>query len=89
MSELEDQLFHLKLVLDETVKFPTEYYFKFIVPAGEIDKMLNILNGAKIEKKPSSAGKYISVSGKKIVKSSDEVISVYQKAATIKGVISL
>jgi putative lipoic acid-binding regulatory protein len=89
VSALEDNLHKLKLVLDETVTFPSEYYFKFIVPVSEIHQILFLMNDMHVEQKPSSKGHYISVSGKKIVKSSDEIITIYQRASVIKGIVSL
>ncbi|MDO9182254.1 MAG: DUF493 family protein [Bacteriovorax sp.] len=84
-----DRLFKLKLVMDETVKFPTEYLFKFIVPAGEVHQVILILSGMDIDERASSNGKYISVSAKKLFDNSDEIIAIYQKASLIKGIISL
>ena len=84
-----DRLFKLKLVMDETVTFPTEYLFKFIVPAIEVHSVLLILSGMDIDERASSNGKYISVSAKKIFSNSDEIISIYKKASLIKGIISL
>lgn len=89
MTPLEDRLFKLKLVLDETVTFPSEYLFKFIVPIGEIHQILFILQGMEIEQKASSNGNYISVSGKIIMHKSEDIILVYERAALIKGIISL
>ena len=84
-----DRLFKLKLVMDETVKFPTEYLFKFIVPSSEVHHILLILKGMDIDERASANGKYISVSGKNVFKSSEEIIEIYKKASVIKGVISL
>jgi putative lipoic acid-binding regulatory protein len=89
MTPLEDRLYKLKLMLDETVSFPTEYLFKFIVPLSEVHQILFILQGMEIEQKASSTGKYISVSGKSIMNKSEDIIKVYERAAVIKGVISL
>lgn len=89
MTELNDKLHKLKLVLDETQEFPTEYLFKFIVPVGEVHQILFILQGMEIEQRASANGNYISVSGKTKVTKSDEVILVYQRASVIKGIISL
>lgn len=89
MSQLSEGLHKLKLVLDETVKFPTEYYFKFIVPIAEVHQILFILQGMEIEQKASQNGNYISVSAKAVMKTSDDIITVYQRASVIKGVISL
>jgi putative lipoic acid-binding regulatory protein len=89
MNPLEDRLYKLKLVLDETVSFPSEYLFKFIVPLSEVHQILFILNGMEIEQKASSNGNYISVSAKSVMNKSDDIVIVYQRAAVIKGVISL
>jgi putative lipoic acid-binding regulatory protein len=84
-----DRLFKLKLVMDETVIFPTEYLFKFIVPAAVVQQILVILNGMDVDERASSNGRFISVSAKKIFHSSDEIILIYQKASFIQGIISL
>lgn len=89
MSELELRLSQLKLVIDETVEFPSEYLFKFIVPVESIHQILSFMQGMEIEQKASSNGKYISVSGKMIMNKSEEIILVYQRASVIKGIISL
>lgn len=89
MSELELRLSQLKLVLDETVKFPSEYLFKFIVPVDQVHQILFIMQGMEIEQKASSTGKYISVSGKMIMNKSEDIILVYKRASVIKGIISL
>ena len=89
MNPLEDRLYKLKLVLDETVAFPSEYLFKFIVPLAEVHQILFILQGMEIEQKASSNGNYISVSAKSMMNDSDSIVIVYQRAAVIKGVISL
>lgn len=89
MTPLEDRLHKLKLVIDETVKFPSEYLFKFIVPAPEVEQILKVLQGMEIEQKASSNGNYISVSGKKTMHTSQDIIVIYERAAQIKGIISL
>lgn len=89
MNPLEDRLYKLKLVLDETVKFPSEYLFKFIVPLKEVHQILFILKGMEIEQRASANGNYISVSGKSVMQSSSDIITIYERAAAIKGVISL
>ena len=85
----DERLWKLRLVLDETVEFPTEYLFKFIITATELKEMLDILKGMEIEERASSGGKYISVSAKKVFDSSDDIIKTYRAASKIKGIISL
>ena len=89
MDEFELRLSQLKLVIDETVKFPSDYLFKFIVPVDQIHQILFIMEGMEIEQKASSTGKYISVSGKMMMNKSEDIILVYQRASVIKGIISL
>lgn len=84
-----DRLFKLKLVMDETIEFPTEYLFKFIVPANEAHHIVLILLGLDVDERASSNGKYISVSGKGIFHTSDEIIEIYKRASVVQGIISL
>lgn len=84
-----DRLVKLKLVMDETVTFPTEYLFKFIVPVSEVHHVLLILKGLDIDERASANGRFISVSGKGIFQNSDEIIIIYKRASVIQGIISL
>ena len=84
-----DRLIKLKLVMDETVEFPVDYLFKFIVPASEAHHVLLILHGMDVDERASSNGKYISVSGRKVFDNSDEIIAIYKRASVVKGIISL
>ena len=88
----EDDLNRLKTKLEETMSFPGVYMFKLIVPSENrsIALVENIFEeGADILTKESENGKYTSITAKQVVISSDEIIEVYRKAATIKGVIFL
>lgn len=93
MSNKDAFYVKLKDSLDNTTKFPADYLYKFIVPAKknqvvEIEKLFRETN-AKISSKESKTGKYISVSIKVKLSSSEEVISYYKEAAKIEGIISL
>ncbi len=83
----------LKLSLDETMDFPSNYLYKFIIPKDDIKMNLieNIFNygGAVITTRPSKTGKYISISVLIEMSSSDEIISKYVEIGKVKGVISL
>jgi putative lipoic acid-binding regulatory protein len=93
MSKKEDFYLKLKDSLDAVTKFPSEYLYKFIVPAkgNQVAKIENLFKDklAKIASKESKTGKYISVSIKVKLSSSKEVISFYRKAEKIEGIISL
>ena len=76
-------------LLDESYNWPATYLFKFIVPKSQLKESKKILAGFVISEKASSKGTYVSISATKIVKSSEEVILIYQKMAIIEGVVSL
>ena len=77
------------MVLDETVEFPTEYLFKFIVPKSEAHHVLALLDGLEIDERASANGNYISISAKKMCDTSEEIIQIYKKVSAIKGLIAL
>ena len=88
-NELDIKYWKLKMVMDETMEFPSEYLFKFIVPVSEAQALLGILVDMDIDEKTSKGGKYISISARRVFANSDEIIKIYKKVAVIKGIISL
>jgi len=50
---------------------------------------LELLTGFTIHETPSKQGNYTSISARKLMKSTDEVIAVYEMVSPIKGVIPL
>lgn len=86
---MPERLWKLKLVLDETMEFPIEYLFKFIVPKSELHLVMGHLDGLEVFHRPSANGNYISVNAKKVFQTSDEIILIYKKVGTIKGLIAL
>ncbi|WGH76634.1 DUF493 family protein [Tenacibaculum tangerinum] len=93
MQDREAFYSKLKSQLEDTTTFPAKYLYKFIVPTdgNQVQEVQDLFNngGAVINTKKSKTGKYVSVSIHLTVKSSDEVISYYKKAESIKGIISL
>ena len=91
MSDNKNFYTKLKVQLDDTTSFPSDYMNKFIVPTDSSQEVETIFDnyGAVITKKKSKTGKYISVSIVLSVENSDLVISFYKKAEKIKGIISL
>ncbi|HQQ93003.1 MAG TPA: DUF493 family protein [Bacteroidia bacterium] len=90
MSPEESERFRKKL--SETMSFPSVYMYKFIVESANRNIALveNLFDEeAEISTKESGAGKYISITAKQVVISVDEIISVYEKAAKIKGIMFL
>jgi len=83
----------LKQELENTTeKWPLEYLYKFIVPAGgeqvaEIQKVFDGM-GAVIKTTNSKNGNYISVSINVVMNSADAIIEKYLEVSTIQGIIS-
>ena len=78
-----------KATLEEEYNFPTRYIFKFIVKTGLKQQILELLPGAKKSERVSKNGNYVSVTLSQIMKNSEEIVYIYEKASKIKGVISL
>lgn len=75
--------------LEGQTSFPTLYMFKFIVPNGKEIEVGALLPNNKMVLKHSSKGTYVSATIKAMMPTSDSILEVYEKAATIEGVISL
>jgi putative lipoic acid-binding regulatory protein len=83
----------LKEQLESSTTWPSEYLYKFIVPATS-DKNNDLVKifdniGAVITTKKSSTGKYISYSINVRMNSPKNVIEKYIEVSNIKGLISL
>ena len=83
----------LRKKLEESVtSFPYIYMFKFIIKAdNKTMALVEVIfdDDADIIQKQSTKGNYISITVKQVVMSVDEIISIYEKAAEIEGVMSL
>ncbi|MFN8115440.1 MAG: DUF493 family protein [Bacteroidia bacterium] len=83
----------LRKKLEESIKsFPYVYMFKFIIKAdNKTMALVEVIfdNDAEILQKQSAKGNYISITVKQVVMNVDEIISIYEKAAEIEGVMSL
>lgn len=84
---------NFRSLLQQSIVFPTEYTFKFIIKADE-DKIAELMAmfadvQAKITTTESSGGKYKSFTVVVPVKDEEEVISYYKEVSTINSVIML
>lgn len=73
-------------------EWPAVYMFKFIVENSpeKLAKVTALFDDeSNIRLQPSKNGKYISVSAKEMMLSSERIIERYMQAAEIKGVIAL
>ena len=76
----------------EQEEWPSTYMFKFIMPNDNesISKLLNIFGTAnKQQLHNSRKGNYVSITIEELMMSAEDVIDKYEKAAQLKGVISL
>ena len=94
VSKTEEFYKKLKLQLEETTNWPSEYLYKFIIKSDpdKIQQIENIFDqsGAVINTTASKNGKYTSVSINLIMKSPETVISKYIEVSNnVEGVISL
>lgn len=75
--------------LEEVHDFPTVYMFKFIVTEDQKPEIKKLFPNNELIFKPSSKGKYVSVTAQVLMPSSDKVMEIYNEASKIKGVIAL
>lgn len=93
MSEKNAFYDKLKIQLEDTTKFPSDYMYKFIVPSSgnQVNQVQEIFDnsGAVIKTKKSKTGKYVSVSVVLNLENANEVIHYYKKVEVVEGIISL
>ncbi|MGF6847411.1 putative lipoic acid-binding regulatory protein [Chitinophaga sp. W3I9] len=84
---------NFRSLLQQSIVFPSEYTFKFIIKADE-DKIAELKSmfadvSAKITETNSSGGKYKSFTVQVPVQNEEEVISYYKEVSKIDSVIML
>lgn len=92
MADREAFYKKLKTNLDKNHTWPGIYLFKFIIPDDPVkfSRVQALFDAeASVEYKKSRKGNYISISGREVMMSAEEVISRYQKAEKIEGIIML
>jgi putative lipoic acid-binding regulatory protein len=92
-QKTEDFYNRLREQLSNNTLWPSQYLYKFILPADD-EKVTLVKQAfenqeAQIETKSSSNGNYISVSVKVKMKNPDAVIEKYLEVSYIEGIISL
>ncbi|MBD8387254.1 DUF493 domain-containing protein [Dysgonomonas sp. BGC7] len=89
----DDFYLRFKQRLEETHSFPSDYMFKYIVPAEQsiIAKLHSIFSSANpsISSRDSKNGKYTSVTVKVPVNDADDIVIYYRQAAAIEGIVML
>lgn len=69
--------------------WPGPYLFKFIAPQEKLGELEEVFAGKEYQLRPSSRGRYVSLSCELVMESSEAVIEVYEKATEIDGVMAL
>lgn len=75
--------------LEQHYAWPALYVFKFIVPAGREDQVKSLFPLHTASEKASKQGNYISITIQAMMQSSDAVIEMYKRAASIEGIVAL
>jgi putative lipoic acid-binding regulatory protein len=78
----------LKAALDKAVVFPTVYTFKFIVPRSQVNHLIALMDGHRYTQRESSAGRFVGLTFEAMMTSSDDIVAVYERAATVDGILS-
>lgn len=76
-------------LLDQSYQWPDYYEFKFIMKTDDKHHVSTLLIDYTITEVTSGKGNYTSITARKLIKSTDEVIEIYEIISKIKGVISL
>lgn len=79
--------FHALLEKDQ--EWPNYYLFKFIVPRASFDDLRSVFGRNDVTVRASAKGRYVSLTARLHMKSSAEVIAIYEAAGKVEGVISL
>ena len=75
--------------LDRHYAWPSLYVFKFIVPQGKQSEVRSLFPQHETSERLSKEGKYVSITVKMMMPSSEAVIGIYEKASAIEGLIAL
>ncbi len=75
--------------LDQHYAWPSLYIFKFIVPKGKENELKELFPLHTAKEKDSKRGNYASITIEMMMPSSEAVIEVYKKIATVEGIIAL
>ena len=88
----EDFYKNLQEKLDDLTEFPSVYMFKFIIPADNHKlALVEALFGdeAILTTRQSKTNKFISITAKEMMTSSDQIIKIHKEAEKVEGIIQL
>lgn len=84
----------LKNKIEASQKFPSVYMFKFILSSdnqkiAQIEALFDNTDNPDISIRPSSRGRYVSITIKQMVQNVEYIINIYKQVAKIPGVIMM
>jgi hypothetical protein len=86
---MENQIESFREKLEAVSVWPSLYMFKFIVPAEQKEKVIEIFSTHEVKERPSKNGKYVSLTINVLANSADQIIDKYLETYKIKGIIAL
>lgn len=75
--------------LEAVSEWPSLYMFKYIIAADQQDEIKEIFQNHEVIVKPSSKGKYVSLTINILAGSAEQIIEKYMETSKIKGIIAL
>jgi hypothetical protein len=78
----------LQQVLAATCSWPSEYTFKFVIPASSANHLVALLDGLPYTKRESRGGRFLGITVSARMESSEAVIALYRKTANVEGLLS-
>ncbi len=80
---------YFKDKLDREHTWPSVYMFKFVVPKSSEAEVRKLFQEETLQTRNSRKGNFIAFTMKKMIYSSDEVVTIYEEASKITGLIAL
>jgi hypothetical protein len=78
-----------KRFLDENMKWPSVYVFKFIVPRAGLAQLTALFKDDRPFLRDSKNGKYVGFTVEREMASSAAVMEIYHHASAIQGLMAL
>lgn len=75
--------------VEDQHSFPGFYTFKFIVPFQKKDEILQVIPAGDLTFRESSNSKYVSITARVKLETSQAVLDVYMEAHQVEGCIAL
>lgn len=88
MSIDDPTLERLARALEDGTPWPRKHIFKFIVPLGSELHLRAYVDGLPYTERRSRTGRYVAITVETEVASSEEVVALYRRVSTVKGLLA-